>query len=72
MPEGVIRVPHRWWSPERAEVDGTLSGAWIHADAQICPDDDDHLDREQGIPHFKGIACQIKKLSEDSRVTGVN
>ena len=71
MPEGVIRVPHGWWLPERAEGDGTLSGAWIHADAQICPDDDDHLDREQGIPHFKGIACQIKKLSEDRRITGV-
>ena len=42
-----------------AEGDGTLSGAWDHADAQICPDDPDHLDREQGIPHLKGIACRV-------------
>jgi len=32
------------------------------ADAQLCPDDDDYLDREQGIPHFKGIPCKINKL----------
>jgi len=61
MPEGVVRVPHGWWLPERAEGDGTLSGAWIHADAQICPDDPDYLDLEQGIPHFKGIACRLRR-----------
>ena len=54
MPIGVIRVPHGWWLPERQEGDGTLSGAWEHADAQICPDDPDHLDNEQGIPHLNG------------------
>lgn len=48
MPAGVIRVPHGWWLPERPEGDGTLSGAWEFADAQICPDDEEHLDREQG------------------------
>jgi anaerobic selenocysteine-containing dehydrogenase len=62
MPIGVIRVPHGWWLPERQEGDGTLSGAWEHADAQICPDDPDHLDNEQGIPHLKGISCRIAKL----------
>ena len=62
MPIGVIRVPHGWWLPERLEGDGTLSGAWEHADAQICPDDPDHLDNEQGIPHLKGISCRIAKL----------
>ncbi|MEO1190255.1 MAG: molybdopterin-dependent oxidoreductase [Pseudomonadota bacterium] len=64
MPVGVVRVPHGWWLPERAEGDGTLSGAWIHADAQICPDDPEHLDREQGIPHLKGIACRVVKQQE--------
>ncbi|MFC3612837.1 molybdopterin-dependent oxidoreductase [Lutimaribacter marinistellae] len=63
MPEGVVRVPHGWWLPERPEGDGTLSGAWTHADAQICPDDSDHLDMEQGIPHLKGIACRVTKTS---------
>lgn len=59
MPAGVVRVPHGWWLPERAEGDGTLTGAWVHADAQICPDDDEHLDREQGIPHLRGLACRV-------------
>ncbi len=59
MPEGVIRVPHGWWEPERPEGDGTLSGAWEFADAQICPDDDEHSDYEQGVPQLKGIACRI-------------
>ncbi|MBL4739685.1 MAG: molybdopterin-dependent oxidoreductase [Sneathiella sp.] len=65
MPEGVIRVPHGWWDPEREEGDGSLSGAWEFADSQICPDDDDHIDREQGIPQLKGTACRIQPLSAD-------
>lgn len=63
MPEGVIRIPHGWWQPERPEGDGTLSGAWDMADAQLCPDDPAHLDAEQGIPHLKGIACDIRPSS---------
>jgi anaerobic selenocysteine-containing dehydrogenase len=62
MPVGVIRVPHGWWLPERPEGDGSLSGAWDFADAQICPDDPEHLDREQGVPHLKGIACRVQRL----------
>lgn len=62
MPRGVVRVPHGWWQPERPEGDGSLSGAWEMADAQLCPDDPDHLDAEQGIPHLKGIACRIRRL----------
>ncbi|MFG6589294.1 molybdopterin-dependent oxidoreductase [Sulfitobacter sp. MOLA879] len=61
MPDGVVRIPHGWWLPERPEGDGTLSGAWDHSDAQICPDDPDHLDREQGIPHLKGISCRLRR-----------
>ena len=62
MPEGLIRVPHGWWKPEMPEGREGLSGACLHADAQICPDDDDFLDREQGIPHFKGVPAAIHKL----------
>ena len=62
MPERTVRVPHGWWLPERPEGDGTLSGAWEYADAQICPDDDDYLDMEQGIPHLKGIPCNVRAI----------
>ena len=71
MPDGVVRVPHGWWTPERLEGDGSLSGAWDMADAQICPDDADYLDREQGIPHLKGIPCRVEKLpSSESTPAG--
>lgn len=59
MPPGLVRVPHGWWAPEQAEGDGGLSGARQWADAQLCPDDDAHLDNEQGVPHLKGIACRV-------------
>lgn len=68
MPEGLIRVPHGWWKPELPEGTGDLSGAWTYADAQICGDDEEDLDREQGIPHFKGIPCAIR-LVEAPRET---
>jgi len=63
MPVGLLRVPHGWWKPEMPQGDAQgLSGAWLHADAQICPDDDDFLDQEQGVPHFKGVPARILKL----------
>lgn len=62
MPVGVVRVPHGWWQPEREEGDGSLSGAWEFADAQICPDDPDHVDLEQGVPQFKGVACRLQAI----------
>ena len=41
-----------------------MSGMWSFSDAQITPDDDPELmDREQGIPHMKGVPCQLKKLT---------
>ncbi|SFI94427.1 molybdopterin-containing oxidoreductase family protein [Albimonas pacifica] len=61
MPAGLVRVPHGWWRPEQAEGDGSLSGAWDWADAQLCPDDEAHLDPEQGVPHFKGVACRVRR-----------
>jgi acetylene hydratase len=63
MPEGLLRVPHGWWKPEMERGKDVLSGAWDFADAQVCPDDDDFLDIEPGIPHLKGIPCRIKKLA---------
>lgn len=59
MPVGLIRVPHGWWKPEMAQGRECLSGAWLHADAQLCGDEEDDLDLEQGIPHFKGIPCSV-------------
>ena len=67
MPPGLVRIPHGWWKPETKRGLGHLSSAWEHADAQLCPDDDDYLDREQGIPHFKGIPCRINKLTPAER-----
>jgi anaerobic selenocysteine-containing dehydrogenase len=62
MPEGLLRVPHGWWKPEVKDPT-TLSAAWLHADAQICPDDADYLDREQGVPHFKGLPARLVALT---------
>ncbi len=62
MPDGLVRIPHGWWKPEMKQGLGHLSGALAHADAQLCPDDEDFLDREQGIPHLKGIPCRIDRL----------
>jgi len=51
MPKGLVRIPHGWWTPEAAEGDGNLSGAWTLADAQLCRDDP-----EQGIP------CRVRRM----------
>ena len=61
MPDGLVRVPHGWWKPEMEQGAGQLSGALKYADAQLCRDDEDYLDMEQGIPHLKGIACRLLK-----------
>ena len=63
MPDDLVRIPHGWWKPEMPKGLPGLSGAIAHADAQLCPDDDDYLDREQGIPHLKGIPCRLKRAS---------
>lgn len=58
MLEGHLRVPHGWWFPElRGAAD--LAGAFLSSDAVLCPDDDAHLDREQGTPHFKGYPGRL-------------
>lgn len=62
MPRNLVRVPHGWWKPETTRGKDHLSGAWDFADAQITRDDDEFLDREQGIPHLKGVPCRILKI----------
>ena len=59
MPDDLVRIPHGWWKPEMARGLDVLSGARQYADAQLCPDDGEFLDREQGIPHLKGLPCRI-------------
>ena len=67
MPDGLVRIPHGWWKPEMEQGAEVLSGALKYADAQLCRDDDDYLDREQGIPHLKGVACRIRKVDSESQ-----
>jgi anaerobic selenocysteine-containing dehydrogenase len=62
MPDDLVRVPHGWWKPEMPKGHGQLSGAHDYADSQLCRDDDDYLDLEQGIPHLKGIPCRVVSL----------
>lgn len=64
MPDDLVRVPHGWWKPEMPQGVNCLSGAHKYADSQLCRDDADYLDREQGIPHLKGVPCQLVKLSK--------
>lgn len=64
MPNGLVRVPHGWWLPETAQGKENLSGAWMYSDAMITSDEHEFLDREQGIPHLKGIPCRILKVDQ--------
>ena len=63
MPDGLVRIPHGWWKPDGKQGAGHLSGALEFSDAQLCRDDEDYLDREQGIPHLKGVPCRVVKLA---------
>jgi len=62
MKQGHIRVPHGWWYPELRGTE-KLAGAFISSDAVLCSDDDEFLDKEQGIPHFKGFPGRIVKTT---------
>ena len=67
MKEGHIRVPHGWWYPElRGEVD--LAGAFISSDAVLCSDEDEWLDHEQGVPHFKGFPGKLEKAEQPAQL----
>ena len=64
MPQGLVRVPHGWWLPETKSGKDHLSGAWNFSDAMITCDDDEYLDREQGIPHLKGVPCRVSRCAD--------
>ena len=65
MPKDLVRVPHGWWLPESPQGKSNLSSAWDLSDGMITSDEEDFLDREQGIPHLKGIPCRINKITVD-------
>ena len=67
MKEGHLRVPHGWWYPElRGKVE--LGGAFLSSDAVLCSDDDEFLDHEQGIPHFKGYPGRLVKVAKPAEL----
>jgi hypothetical protein len=45
MTDGLVRIAHGWWKPEMQQGLDHSSGALARADAQLCPDDEDDLDR---------------------------
>ena len=68
MKEGHLRVPHGWWYPElRGQAE--LGGAFISSDAVLCSDEDEFLDYEQGIPHFKGYPGRVVKVEKPAELT---
>jgi acetylene hydratase len=69
MKEGHLRVPHGWWYPElRGQAE--LGGAFLSSDAVLCSDDDEFLDYEQGIPHFKGYPGRVVKVEKPELLNG--
>lgn len=68
MKAGHIRVPHGWWYPElRGAAD--LAGAFISSDAVLCSDEDEWLDHEQGVPHFKGFPGKLEPTQQPAQLT---
>lgn len=63
MKAGHLRVPHGWWYPEMRGKE-SLSGAFISSDAVLCSDDEEFLDYEQGIPHFKGFPGRVVRAQK--------
>ncbi len=66
IPEGLIRVPHGWWLPEENDF-----GESEHNDGLVIPDSEEYLDREQGIPHLKGVPCRIYPRKEHREYIGI-
>ena len=67
MKPGHLRVPHGWWYPELRGQDD-LSGSFISSDAVLCSDDDEFLDAEQGVPHFKGFPGRVVKTQRPANL----
>ena len=66
MPKGLVRVPHGWWKPESRPGLENMSGMWAFCDAIVTPDEEPELiDREQGIPHMKGMPCSLVPLNAE-------
>lgn len=61
MPPGHLRVPHGWWLPELLPAHAA-GAADQHNDGMLIDDAPEHLDAEQGVPHFKGFAGRIERL----------
>ena len=66
MPKDIVRVPHGWWLPEEDDL-----GEWEHSDAIVAPDSEEYLDREQGIPHLKGIPCKVYPRKHNRQYKGI-
>jgi anaerobic selenocysteine-containing dehydrogenase len=70
MLEGHLRVPHGWWYPELRGKE-ELAGAFLSSDAVLCPDGDEFLDYEQGIPHFKGYPGRLVRIDPPSGMSTI-
>lgn len=66
IPEGLIRIPHGWWLPEEKDL-----GEGEHNDGIVIPDSEEYLDREQGIPHLKGVPCKIYPRVDQREYIGI-
>jgi anaerobic selenocysteine-containing dehydrogenase len=64
IPRGSLRIPRGWWFPEMDEGGESLSGAWLSSDAVLMPDDDDYLDREQGVADMTCVPGRIRSCPE--------
>ena len=71
MKQGHLRVPHGWWYPEMRGQE-SLAGAFLSSDAVLCSDDDEFLDYEQGIPHFKGFPGKVVKTEKPEHLQAVS
>lgn len=65
QPQGTLRIPHGWWKPEAEQgLAGALSGACLHNDGMLFPDDEWNLDPAQGLPNLRGgIRGRIRILA---------
>lgn len=66
VPVGLIRIPHGWWLPEEDDL-----GEFDHNDGLLIPDSKEYLDREQGIPHLKGVPCRISPSAPPRQFVGI-
>ncbi len=64
IPRGTLRIPRGWWFPEMDEGGESLSGAWLSSDAVLMPDDEDYLDREQGVADMTCVPGRIRPCAE--------